>query len=110
MLFLFFLVFVKSCGSVGDSIEIADLKTEKKVKSMQMFRCPIDVGKQGDRLGICVTQFDAEKLERGIVCYPKSVKTVQMCLVSFSRIRYFQVRKTFFVFHGFCFIIVSGRN
>jgi len=35
---------------------------------MQMFRKPIDKAIQGDRIGICVTQFDPDKLERGLIC------------------------------------------
>ena len=42
------------------------MKVQKKIKSMQMFRKPIDQAKQGDRLGICVTNFDAKLIERGI--------------------------------------------
>ncbi len=76
--------------AVNDTIEIADLKVEKKVKSMQMFRKPLDVARQGDRLGICVTQFDSGALERGIVCFPGSVKTISAALVSCSLIRYYQ--------------------
>lgn len=34
---------------------------------MQMFRKPIDRAIQGDRIGICVTQFDPDQLERGLV-------------------------------------------
>ena len=40
----------------------------RKVKSMQMFRKPIHRAIQGDRIGICVTQFDPDKLERGLIC------------------------------------------
>lgn len=75
--------------AVNDTVEIADLKVEKKVKSMQMFRRPVEVAKQGDRLGICVTQFDSNSLERGIVCFPKSVKTICATLVNVEKIRYF---------------------
>ncbi|CAF1155219.1 unnamed protein product, partial [Rotaria sordida] len=52
---------------INDSIEIAALKEVRKVKSMQMFHKPIDRAIQGDRIGICVTQFDPDKLERGLV-------------------------------------------
>lgn len=34
---------------------------------MQMFRKPIERAMQGDRIGLCVTQFDPDKLERGLV-------------------------------------------
>ena len=42
-------------------------KVIKKVKSMQMFKKPVNTAEMGDRLGICVTQFDAKKVERGQV-------------------------------------------
>jgi selenocysteine-specific elongation factor len=44
---------------IGDNIELPNLRVEKKVKSMQMFRKPVQVAKQGDRVGICVSQLDA---------------------------------------------------
>ena len=34
---------------------------------MQMFRKPVERAMQGDRIGLCVTQFDPDKLERGLV-------------------------------------------
>lgn len=43
---------LKGCVDVGDNIEIALLKQDKKVKSMQMFRKPITSAKKGDRVGI----------------------------------------------------------
>ena len=39
---------------VGDNIELPALKQEKKIKSMQMFRKPVQAVRQGDRVGICV--------------------------------------------------------
>jgi selenocysteine-specific elongation factor len=41
---------------------------------MQMFRKPVDKAIQGDRIGLCVTQFDPDKLERGLVCKKKKNK------------------------------------
>ncbi|CAG2119014.1 unnamed protein product, partial [Medioppia subpectinata] len=52
--------------AVNDNIEIPSLKTIKKVKSMQMFHQKIDRAIQGDRVGVCVTQFDPKLLERGV--------------------------------------------
>lgn len=63
--------------AVGDTVEIADLSSTKKVKSIQMFRKPVQSIRQGDRAGVCVTQFDAATLERGIVAHPGSVRAVQ---------------------------------
>lgn len=39
---------------VGDTVELPNLKAEKKVKSMQMFRKPVQLARQGDRVGMCV--------------------------------------------------------
>nr|XP_003926453.2 LOW QUALITY PROTEIN: selenocysteine-specific elongation factor [Saimiri boliviensis boliviensis] len=76
--------------SLGDSVEIPALKVVKKVKSMQMFHMPITSAMQGDRLGICVTQFDPKLLERGLVCAPESLHTVHAALISVEKIAYFR--------------------
>lgn len=39
-------------------VEIPSIKINKKVKSIQMFKQPVQKALQGDRLGICVTQLD----------------------------------------------------
>ncbi|KAK2502272.1 hypothetical protein MC885_019860 [Smutsia gigantea] len=62
----------------------------KKVKSMQMFHMPVTSAMQGDRLGICVTQFDPKLLERGLVCAPESLHTVHAALISVEKIPYFR--------------------
>lgn len=51
-------------------IEIPALKISKKVKSIQKFHIPVQHAIQGDRLGICVTQFDPDQVERCLVCSP----------------------------------------
>ncbi|XP_062970637.1 selenocysteine-specific elongation factor [Cynocephalus volans] len=76
--------------SLGDSVEIPALKVVKKVKSMQMFHIPVSSAMQGDRLGICVTQFDPKLLERGLVCAPESLHTVHAALISVEKIPYFR--------------------
>ena len=58
------------------SIEIASMKEVRKVKSVQMFKRPVQRASQGDRVGMCVTQFDAKLLERGIACAPGYVTTI----------------------------------
>eukprot|EP00002_Diphylleia_rotans_P018534 TRINITY_DN3588_c0_g1_i2.p1 TRINITY_DN3588_c0_g1~~TRINITY_DN3588_c0_g1_i2.p1 ORF type:complete len:456 (-),score=94.69 TRINITY_DN3588_c0_g1_i2:427-1794(-) len=75
---------------VNQTIELPDLKMQKKVKSMQMFKKPIQMGKQGDRLGICVTQLDSDSIERGIACAPGTVPTLSAAIVSLRKIRYFK--------------------
>ena len=58
------------CCLFSQVIEIPGLKLSKKVKSMQMFHEPVESATQGDRLGICVTQFDPSLVERCIVSSP----------------------------------------
>ncbi|KAF4517689.1 hypothetical protein B566_EDAN016515 [Ephemera danica] len=74
---------------INDTVEIPALKENRKVKSMQMFRQPVEGAAQGDRLGICVTQFDPKLLERGLVCAPGYVPTVYAAVASVNKIRFF---------------------
>ncbi|VCX20116.1 unnamed protein product [Gulo gulo] len=57
---------------------------------MQMFHMPVTSAMQGDRLGICVTQFDPKLLERGLVCAPESLHTVHAAIISVEKIPYFR--------------------
>ncbi|KAM9592215.1 selenocysteine-specific elongation factor isoform 2-T2 [Trichechus inunguis] len=66
------------------------IEVVKKVKSMQMFHMPVTSAMQGDRLGICVTQFDPKLLERGLVCAPESLHTIHAALISLEKIPYFR--------------------
>lgn len=66
---------------VGDDVLLPDHQLERKVKGIQMFRKPVQTAQKGDRIGLCVTQFNAGDMERGIVCAASgagvmSVKTV----------------------------------
>ncbi|KAF0312052.1 Selenocysteine-specific elongation factor [Amphibalanus amphitrite] len=72
------------------TVEIPALKVTKKVKSLQMFRRPVERAVQGDRLGVCVTQFDPKTLERGLVCEVGYLSTVLACIVSLHRISYYR--------------------
>ena len=57
---------------------------------MQMFRKPVEHAIQGDRIGICVTQFDPKQLERGIACIPGYVSTITAAIISVQKIKYFK--------------------
>jgi len=46
--------------------------------------------KQGDRVGMCVTQFDPKQLERGLVCTPGVLPTISAAVVSVQKIPYFK--------------------
>ena len=75
---------------VNDMIEIPSMKITKKVKSMQMFRVPVTEACQGDRVGICVTQFDPKLLERGLICSPSTVPTIFAAIISVKHIPYYK--------------------
>lgn len=77
--------------AVNDTIEIPSLKVTKKVKSMQMFRQPVEKVSQGDRAGICVTQFDPKLLERGLVGTQGVIKTAFGVIAKVSKISYYKL-------------------
>ena len=55
-----------------------------------MFRQPIKTLRQGDRAGICVTQFDPKLLERGLVSLPGQLSTIHGCIVDVHRIPHYK--------------------
>ena len=57
---------------------------------MQMFRKPIDRAIQGDRIGICVTQFDPDKLERGLISTPGIIKIFHGLIVRVNKVKHFK--------------------
>ena len=54
-----------------------------------MFRQPVQSVSQGDRAGVCVTQFDPKLLERGLVCTPGTLPTLYAAIVTISKIAYY---------------------
>ncbi|XP_065844558.1 selenocysteine-specific elongation factor-like [Oscarella lobularis] len=76
--------------SVNDVVEIPAVKVTKKVKSMQMFHRPIQSAHQGDRVGLCVTQFDPKLLERGLVCSVGALPTIEGGIISVEKVPYFK--------------------
>lgn len=76
--------------AINDTVEIPALKVTKKIKSVQMFRKPVSGAMQGDRVGVCVTQFDPKLLERGVVCTPGSLRTLFAAVISVRKISYFK--------------------
>ena len=55
-----------------------------------MFKKPVSKAKQGDRIGMCVTQFEASQLERGLVATPGYLPTVFGAIVTIKRISYYK--------------------
>ncbi|DBA92633.1 TPA: hypothetical protein ACH3X1_002851 [Trebouxia sp. C0004] len=80
---------LSGAAKVGDSIELPELKVNKKIKSMQMFRRPVHSCQQGDRVGICVTQLDAALVERGVACTPGALPTFNSAIAAVDKIRFF---------------------
>jgi selenocysteine-specific elongation factor len=80
-----------SC-KVGDEIELPELGIVKKVKSMQMFKKPVQICEKGDRLGICVTQLDPKLIERGMLAAPGTVPRFRTAVVLAQKIRYYKGR------------------
>eukprot|EP00057_Strongylocentrotus_purpuratus_P014747 XP_011669221.1 PREDICTED: selenocysteine-specific elongation factor [Strongylocentrotus purpuratus] len=76
--------------NIGDNVEVPSLQITRKVKSMQMFRKPVNSAIQGDRVALCVTQFDPKLLERGLVCAPGILPIISAAIVSVHRIPYFK--------------------
>ena len=75
---------------IGETLEIPSLAMSKKVKSMQMFRKGIDQISQGDRAGVCVTQFDPNLLERGLVCSPGAAPISYAVIMQVNSIAYYK--------------------
>ncbi|KAF2884078.1 hypothetical protein ILUMI_22097 [Ignelater luminosus] len=76
--------------NIDDAIDLPAINTTKKVKSMQMFKKPVVSSKAGDRLGICVTQFDPKLMERGIACSPGLANFIYCCILPVNKIKYFK--------------------
>ena len=75
---------------VNDPLLIPALSLNRKVKSMQMFRQPVQKAMQGDRLGICVTHFEPKLLERGLLCSPGAVQSLYAAVVQVNKIPFFK--------------------
>lgn len=74
--------------AVNQVVEIPILQTEKKVKSMQMFRKNVKSARQGDRVGICVTNLDPTAIERGFLAAPHSVPLVSAVICLVRKVRF----------------------
>lgn len=81
-------------GSIGvnDVVEFPVLGLERKVKSMQMFKKQVPQIVQGDRAGICVSNFDATLVERGIAAGPGAVEVWKSAICLVRKVPYFAGR------------------
>lgn len=76
--------------NTNSTIEIPHLQLQRKVKSLQMFRKPVKSARQGDRVGICVTNLDASLIERSIAAAPGTVPLLQSVLCLVKKVRFFR--------------------
>lgn len=68
---------------VGDTVLIPELQTTRRVKGLQVFHKPVEAACSGDRVGLCVAQFDPTVMERGVLC---SAAGSERTLVSTSQL------------------------
>jgi len=76
--------------SVNQTIEIPIIKEQRKVKSIQMFKQPVESASKGDRVGVCVTQLDTNRFERAFVAEPGTVKIVKSFIATVEKIRFYK--------------------
>lgn len=55
-----------------------------------MFHQAVETACQGDRLGICVTQFDPKLLERGMACTPGALPNAFGLIIDMNKIIYYK--------------------
>lgn len=70
-------------------IEFPTLGLQRKVKSIQMFRRKVSFISQGDRAGICVSNFDSNLLERGVAASPGAVQLLNGAIALVRKVPYF---------------------
>jgi len=81
---------LKGSVKVNQNVEIASIKEQRKVKSIQMFKKPVSEAQAGDRIGILVTQLDSSKLERGFASDVGVVRTIDSVIAKVSKIRFYK--------------------
>uniref|UniRef100_A0A6P4FLT2 Selenocysteine-specific elongation factor n=1 Tax=Drosophila rhopaloa TaxID=1041015 RepID=A0A6P4FLT2_DRORH len=75
---------------VNDVIELPALGEQRKVKSMQMFHQNVSSASMGDRIGLCVTQFNAKLMERGVIAQPGYLRPIYAVCLQLKPIRYYR--------------------
>ena len=74
----------------NDMVEFPTLATQKKIKGLQMFRRSTNIIQQGDRAGICVSNFDAKLMERGTIASPGTIKLIHGAIAVARKVRFFK--------------------
>ncbi|CAM9852132.1 unnamed protein product [Phaeothamnion confervicola] len=76
----------------GRTFELPELRTTKKVKSIQMFRRPVAAARQGDRVGIAVAGLDPSLIERGAAAAPGTVALASAAVALVRKVGFFAGR------------------
>lgn len=76
---------------VNGAIEVPHLHVQKKVKSIQLFKQPVEAAKQGDRVGLLIPGLEPTAMERGLLCAPNSVSFHSHIYCSFVQVPYFKL-------------------
>lgn len=75
---------------IGQTIELPAQRLQRKVKSLQVFRRPVEEVAQGERVGVCVTQLEPRGIERGLACAPGLVPPARLLLARVERVRWYR--------------------
>eukprot|EP00397_Hematodinium_sp_SG-2012_P008514 GEMP01008576.1.p1 GENE.GEMP01008576.1~~GEMP01008576.1.p1 ORF type:complete len:660 (+),score=114.32 GEMP01008576.1:32-2011(+) len=76
---------------VVDIPGLGDAGSQKKVRSIQIFKQPAQEAHQGDRCALCIPALDAKEMERGIVIDGKEkIPLIDAAVVVCERISYFK--------------------
>ena len=76
--------------SAGQTVHFPEMKLDRKVKSIQVFRKPVKHANRGDRIGLSVSKFDSS-MERGIICSTgANVKTYNCGIARVEKVRYYK--------------------
>ena len=104
-------------GNIGinEKISVLGKITESKIRSIQIFKQPVDRIHQGDRAAICTSGLDPRGIERCLVCSPGAVSAKNRVFILASKVRHFsaaiqsQSRFSFVVgyetVHGTCLFL-----
>ena len=74
----------------GEEIELCELQQKCKIKSMEMFRKPVQVARQGDRIAMLMQHLDAEQVERGIACTPGYLRRCRKFAIDLHLVRLYK--------------------
>ena len=81
---------VEGRAKPGEEIELCEIQQKCKIKSMEMFRKPVQVARQGDRIAMLMHQLEADLVERGIACTPGYLRKTRKCVLDLHLVRLYK--------------------